>query len=135
MNTIIRFVKSFFLIDLLKGLWITLKYTPQPAFTFQYPAVPRRATAADRAGHRGSDLHRLRSVRQSLSRRPYRARRSSRARPKDQSARLFRFQPVALQLLRSVFRGLTHQANQGADHERGLRARQLQPGYPNPARG
>ena len=31
-------------IDLLKGLWVTLKYTPQPAFTFQYPAE-RRPTA------------------------------------------------------------------------------------------
>src|SRR6267142_527622 len=27
-----------------KGLWVTLKYTPQPAFTFQYPAE-RRPTA------------------------------------------------------------------------------------------
>jgi len=38
MQTIIRFFKTIFLIDLLKGLWVTLKYTPQPAFTFQYPA-------------------------------------------------------------------------------------------------
>src|SRR5438445_570432 len=30
--------------DLLKGLWVTLKYTPQAAFTFQYPAE-RRPTA------------------------------------------------------------------------------------------
>ena len=30
-----------FLVDLLKGLWVTLKYTPQPAFTFQYPAERR----------------------------------------------------------------------------------------------
>ena len=44
MQTIIKFFKSIFLIDLLKGLWITLKYTPQPAFTFQYPAE-RRPTA------------------------------------------------------------------------------------------
>src|SRR5947207_14748132 len=44
MNTILRFIKSLFLIDLLKGLWVTLKYTPQPAFTFQYPAE-RRPTA------------------------------------------------------------------------------------------
>ena len=41
MQTIFRFIKSLFLIDLLKGLWITLKYTPQPAFTFQYPAERR----------------------------------------------------------------------------------------------
>ena len=44
MTTIIRFFKTIFLIDLLKGLWVTLKYTPQPAFTFQYPAE-RRPTA------------------------------------------------------------------------------------------
>ena len=44
MQTIIKFIKSLFLIDLLKGLWVTLKYTPQPAFTFQYPAE-RRPTA------------------------------------------------------------------------------------------
>jgi NADH-quinone oxidoreductase subunit I len=41
MQTIIRFFKTIFLIDLLKGLWVTLKYTPQPAFTFQYPAERR----------------------------------------------------------------------------------------------
>ena len=44
MKTIVRFLKTIFLVDLLKGLWVTLKYTPQPAFTFQYPAE-RRATA------------------------------------------------------------------------------------------
>ena len=37
MQTIIRFFKTIFLVDLLKGMWLTLKYTPQPAFTFQYP--------------------------------------------------------------------------------------------------
>src|SRR3954464_2015840 len=44
MQTIINFFKTIFLVDLLKGLWVTLKYTPQPAFTFQYPAE-RRPTA------------------------------------------------------------------------------------------
>ena len=44
MQTIIGFLKTIFLVDLLKGLWVTLKYTPQPAFTFQYPAE-RRPTA------------------------------------------------------------------------------------------
>ena len=34
-------VRTIFLIDILKGLWLTLKYTPQPAFTFQYPAERR----------------------------------------------------------------------------------------------
>ena len=38
MQTITKFLKTIFLVDLLKGLWLTLKYTPQPAFTFQYPA-------------------------------------------------------------------------------------------------
>ena len=44
MPAVIRLLKSFLLIDLLKGMWVTLKYTPQPAFTFQYPAE-RRPTA------------------------------------------------------------------------------------------
>jgi NADH-quinone oxidoreductase subunit I len=44
MQTITKLLKSIFLVDLLKGLWVTLKYTPQPAFTFQYPAE-RRPTA------------------------------------------------------------------------------------------
>ena len=35
MQTIIKFLKTIFLVDLLKGMWVTLKYTPQPAFTFQ----------------------------------------------------------------------------------------------------
>ena len=35
MQTIVTFLKTIFLVDLLKGLWVTLKYTPQPAFTFQ----------------------------------------------------------------------------------------------------
>jgi len=43
-QTIIRFLKTIFLIDLVKGMWLTMKYTPQPAFTFQYPAE-RRPTA------------------------------------------------------------------------------------------
>jgi len=34
-------LRRIFLIDILKGLWVTLKYTPQPAFTFQYPAERR----------------------------------------------------------------------------------------------
>src|SRR5262249_37310496 len=44
MSTLVRFFKTIFLVDLLKGLWVTLKYTPQPAFPFQYPAE-RRPTA------------------------------------------------------------------------------------------
>src|SRR5262245_22383541 len=38
---VVNFLKKIFLVDLLKGLWVTLKYTPQPAFTFQYPAERR----------------------------------------------------------------------------------------------
>src|SRR5213595_3583377 len=41
MRTLVDFFKTIFLVDLLKGLWVTLKYTPQPAFTFQYPAERR----------------------------------------------------------------------------------------------
>ena len=36
-----KLLRTIFLVDLLKGLWLTLKYTPQPAFTFQYPAERR----------------------------------------------------------------------------------------------
>ena len=50
MQTVIRFFKTIFLVDLLKGLWVTLRYTPQPAFTFQYPAE-RRPTAPRFRGH------------------------------------------------------------------------------------
>ena len=49
---IIKFLKTIFLVDLLKGLWITLKYTPQPAFTFQDPAE-RRPVAPRFRGVRG----------------------------------------------------------------------------------
>jgi NADH-quinone oxidoreductase subunit I len=38
------FLRKVFLVDIIKGLWVTLKYTPQPAFTFQYPSE-RRAVA------------------------------------------------------------------------------------------
>ena len=34
-------LRTLFLVDIAKGLWLTLKYTPQPAFTFQYPAERR----------------------------------------------------------------------------------------------
>ena len=97
-------------------------------------AVPRRAAAADRAGHRRADLHRLRPVRQGLPGRPDCARRPPRAGAEDQNPRLLRLQSVALQLLRPVFGGLSDQADQGADHERGLRARQLQPRDPDSPR-
>jgi len=36
-----KFFRMVFLVDLIKGLLVTLKYTPQPAFTFQYPAERR----------------------------------------------------------------------------------------------
>ncbi len=39
------FLRKIFLVDLLKGLWLTLSYSPEPAFTFQYP-LERRPTAA-----------------------------------------------------------------------------------------
>jgi len=39
-----KLLRKIFLIDLLKGLWLTLTYTPEPAFTFQYP-LERRPTA------------------------------------------------------------------------------------------
>ncbi len=35
------FLYNIFLIDILKGMWVTLKYTPGPAFTFQYPKERR----------------------------------------------------------------------------------------------
>ncbi len=44
MKKIKAFFHTIFLIDILKGLWVTLKYTPRSAFTFQYPAE-RRPTA------------------------------------------------------------------------------------------
>ena len=41
MQTLGGFLRTIFLVDLVKGLWLTLRYTPQPAFTFQYPAERR----------------------------------------------------------------------------------------------
>ncbi len=41
MRTLVQFFRMIFLVDLIKGLWLTLQYTPQPAFTFQYPAERR----------------------------------------------------------------------------------------------
>lgn len=46
MASFARFLRTIFLVDLVKGLWLTLRYTPQPAFTFQYPA--ERRPVADR---------------------------------------------------------------------------------------
>jgi formate hydrogenlyase subunit 6/NADH:ubiquinone oxidoreductase subunit I len=40
-QTLKQFFRTIFLVDLIKGLLVTLKYTPQPAFTFQYPAERR----------------------------------------------------------------------------------------------
>ena len=34
MSGIGKFLRTVFLVDLAKGLWLTLRYTPQPAFTF-----------------------------------------------------------------------------------------------------
>ena len=41
MQRLQQLFRTFFLVDLIKGLLVTLKYTPQPAFTFQYPAERR----------------------------------------------------------------------------------------------
>src|SRR5512142_1353082 len=41
MRPIVRLFRTILLLDLVKGLWVTLKYTPQPAFTFQYPLERR----------------------------------------------------------------------------------------------
>ena len=38
---VLKFFKTIFLVDLVKGLLVTLRYTPRPAFTFQYPAERR----------------------------------------------------------------------------------------------
>ena len=41
MESLRKLFRAVFLVDLIKGLLVTLKYTPQPAFTFQYPAERR----------------------------------------------------------------------------------------------
>ena len=54
MQRLKNFFRTVFLIDLVKGLLVTLKYTPQPAFTFQYPAERRPcAYPTTTAPHRG----------------------------------------------------------------------------------
>ncbi len=42
MASLARFLRKIFIVDLLRGLWLTLRYTPSPAFTFQYPAERRK---------------------------------------------------------------------------------------------
>ena len=41
MQQLWKLFRMVFLVDLIKGLLVTLRYTPQPAFTFQYPAERR----------------------------------------------------------------------------------------------
>ena len=41
MSTVSKLFRIIFLVDLIKGLLVTLKYVPQPAFTFQYPKERR----------------------------------------------------------------------------------------------
>jgi len=41
MSRLKRFLQTFLLLDLVKGLLVTLRNTSQPAFTFQYPAERR----------------------------------------------------------------------------------------------
>ena len=45
-----KFLRSFFLVDFIKGLAVTLKYTPQPAFTFQYPKERRPVAPRSASG-------------------------------------------------------------------------------------
>jgi formate hydrogenlyase subunit 6/NADH:ubiquinone oxidoreductase subunit I len=45
MAGVAQFLRTIFLVDLLKGLWLTLRYTPREKFTFQYP-LERRPVAA-----------------------------------------------------------------------------------------
>ena len=110
-----EFFKTIFLIDLLKGLWVTLKYTPQPAFTFQYPAE-RRPTAPRFRG-----VLRLQTEPGTGAQTCIVCDQCAKACPddlialgghrepgaEDQGARLLRLQPVALQLLRPVLGGLS----------------------------
>jgi NADH-quinone oxidoreductase subunit B len=80
--TIIRFFKTIFLVDLLKGMWLTMKYAAAGVHV-QYPAGAGRqrrgsggVAPAGGARQRRADLHRLRPVRQGVPRRPHRPRRS-----------------------------------------------------------
>ena len=52
MQTLKRFFRTIFLVDLVRGLLVTLKYTPQPAFTFQYPEERRPFSPRLRTLHR-----------------------------------------------------------------------------------
>jgi formate hydrogenlyase subunit 6/NADH:ubiquinone oxidoreductase subunit I len=40
-QSLTKLFRTVFLVDLIKGLLVTLRNTPQPAFTFQYPAERR----------------------------------------------------------------------------------------------
>ena len=106
-----------------------MKYTPKPAFTFQYPAE-RRATAPRFRG-----VLRLQTEPATGAQTCIVCDQCAKACPdgliapcghrepgtEDQDSRLLRLQSLALQLLRLVRGSLSDQADQGVDHERGLR--------------
>ena len=135
------FLKSLFLVDLVKGLWVTLKYTPQPAFTFQYPSE-RRPVAPRFRG-----VLRLQVDPDSGAQVCIVCDQCAKACPDDllslgghrepgmklKALDYFDFNLSRMQLLRAVLGGLPDEADQGPRPQRGLRARLLQPGRPDSA--
>ena len=124
-----KLLRRIFLLDILKGLWVTLKYTPQPAFTFQYPAE-RRPVAPRFRG-----VLRLQVEPETGAQTCIVCDQCAKACPDDLIALgghreagqkikdpgLLRLQFVALQLLRALCGGVPHQAGEGPHHERRLR--------------
>jgi NADH-quinone oxidoreductase subunit I len=122
-------------------MWLTMKYTPQPAFTFQYPAERRPDGATVPRGSCASRPNRPPAPQtcivcdQCAKACPddlIAPRRPSRAGAEDQNPRYFDFNLSRCSFLRVVRGSLPDQADQGPDHERGLRTGELQPGYPDP---
>src|SRR6187549_1343082 len=98
-----KLLRTIFLVDLMKGMWLTLKYTPQPAFTFQYPAE-RRPTAPRFRGvlrlqtepATGAQTCIVCDQCEGVPRRSDCPWRPPRAGPEDQDSRLLRLQPLPL---------------------------------------
>jgi len=116
-------------------MWLTLKYTPQPAFTFQYPAerrptsprFSRRAAAPGRTGHGGPDCIVCDQCAKACptTSSPWGGTASQDRRSK--SSTILTLICPRCSFCGAVRRGVSDQTDQGAHHERGLRARELQP--------
>ena len=106
-----KWFRMVFLVDLIKGLLVTLRYTPQPAFTFQYPAE-RRPVAPRFRG-----VLRLQVEPETGAQTCIVCDQCAKVCPDELILLGGRLQSLSLQLLWPVRGGLSDQASEGADYE------------------